>query len=56
MITGRVAGHHAIVPLHVLGPNGQGAADFFLDTGFAGFLTLPPDAIAKLGLDRKSVV
>ncbi len=50
MITGQVVGHYAIVPLHVRGPNGQGEADFFVDTGFAGFLTLPPDAIAKLGL------
>lgn len=50
MITGRVSGRHAIVPLTVRGPNGQGEAEFFLDTGFAGFLTLPSEAIAKLGL------
>ncbi len=50
MITGRVVGRHALVPLVVGGPNRRGEADFFLDTGFTGFLTLPPDAIAKLAL------
>ena len=50
MITGRVVGRYALVPLRVGRPDRQGEADFFLDTGFAGFLTLPSDAIAKLGL------
>ncbi|HLK57565.1 MAG TPA: hypothetical protein VKU00_13445 [Chthonomonadaceae bacterium] len=36
--------------LRVGGPNSRGEADFFLDTGFAGFLTLPSEDIAKLGL------
>ena len=40
---------HAIVPLTLRGSAGQGDAEFFLDTGFAGFMTLPPDAILKLG-------
>ena len=50
MIVGRVSMRHAIVPLTVIGSTGQGEAEFFLDTGFAGFMTLPPDAILKLGL------
>lgn len=50
MITGRVTGRYALVPLMVGGPNRRGESDFFLDTGFAGFLTLPSDAIAKLEL------
>ena len=50
MIFGRVSMRHAIVPLTLRGSAGQGDADFFLDTGFAGFMTLPPEAILKLGL------
>jgi clan AA aspartic protease len=50
LITGRVSGRHALIPLRVDGPNSRGEAEFVLDTGFAGFLTLPADAIAKLGL------
>jgi clan AA aspartic protease len=52
MIVGRVSGRHAIVPLMLRGPNGQGESELFLDTGFAGTLTLPPDVIAALGLQR----
>lgn len=50
MITGRVVGRHALVPLRIGGPSRWGEADFFLDTGFTGFLTLPSDAIAMLDL------
>jgi len=53
MITGRVSGRHAIVPLIVRGPNRQGEAEFFLDTGFAGFLTLPPEAIARFAFAQQ---
>lgn len=50
MIVGRVSIRHAIVPLRVRGAAGEGDAEFFLDTGFAGFMTLPPDAVHKLNL------
>lgn len=50
MIAGRVVGRHAVVPLRVGYDFTWGDADFVLDTGFAGFLTLPPDAITKLNL------
>ena len=50
MITGRVVGRHPLVPLAVQGNTKRGEADFVLDTGFAGFLTLPSAAIARLGL------
>ncbi len=55
MISGRVTGRHALVLLHVKGPHNSGEADFFLDTGFAGFLTLPSDAIAKMNLSYVGV-
>jgi clan AA aspartic protease len=41
----------AIIPLRVRGPTGQERdVDAIIDTGFDGFLTLPPAAIAALGL------
>jgi predicted aspartyl protease len=47
MITGIVTGHHAFVRLFVRGPGGQEEeVEFVLDTGFAGFLTLPYDVVA----------
>ncbi len=49
-MTGRVAGRYVLLPLMVGNAQTQGEADFFLDTGFAGFLTLPPNAIAQLDL------
>jgi clan AA aspartic protease len=51
MISGTVSRHRAYVPLTLRGPSGQqGDADFVLDTGFTGFLTLPPSACAALAL------
>jgi clan AA aspartic protease len=52
MITGNVtADLEAIVPLIVLGASGQQQPlDAVLDTGFSGYLTLPPGLIASLGL------
>jgi clan AA aspartic protease len=51
MIVSIVAGRHALVPLRVRGPSGQEAEiEFVLDTGFAGFLTLPPVTVATLSL------
>jgi len=52
MITGRVSSYReAIVPLHIRGPHGQELAiDAVVDTGFNGFLTLPPDVVTALGL------
>jgi clan AA aspartic protease len=51
MISGLVAGRHALVPLTVRGPHGQEVEiEFVLDTGFAGFLALPPATVAALAL------
>jgi clan AA aspartic protease len=51
MISGLVAGRHALVRLTVRGPHRQEVEiEFFLDTGFAGFLTLPPATVAALAL------
>jgi clan AA aspartic protease len=51
MITGRVSALHALVAFTVRGPNGrEGNAEFVLDTGFTGYVTLPPARCAALGL------
>ena len=52
MITGRVSSYReAIVPLRIRGPRGQELAiETVVDTGFNGFLTLPPDVVTTLGL------
>ena len=52
MIIGMVNAHReAIIALIVQDANGQGhAIDAVIDTGFTGFLTLPPARIAVLGL------
>jgi clan AA aspartic protease len=51
VITGSVAGRRALVRLVLRGPGGQEAEiEFVLDTGFVGFLTLPPAAVAALSL------
>jgi clan AA aspartic protease len=52
MINGTVSADlEAIVPLIVLGASGQQQpVDTVLDTGFTGYLTLPPGLIASLGL------
>ncbi len=45
------AAHEAIVPLRIQGPKGQTRdIEAVVDTGFAGFLTLPLDVVAELGL------
>ncbi len=49
-MVGTVTMRHVLVSLVVRGPAGTGQADFFLDTGFAGFMTLPPDDVRQLGL------
>jgi len=51
VITGIVAGRHALVRLVLRDPSGQEAAiEFVLDTGFVGFLTLPPAVVVALSL------
>jgi clan AA aspartic protease len=52
MITGVVnANHEAIIRFVVTGPSGQQQdIQAIIDTGFTGFLTLPPASIAALGL------
>jgi clan AA aspartic protease len=52
MITGVVnANREAIIRLVVTGPGGQRQnSEAIIDTGFTGFLTLPPARIAALGL------
>ncbi len=54
MITGTVnASREAIISCTVRGPAGQQREiEAVIDTAFNGFLTLPPDAIAALGLSR----
>ena len=47
---GYVSARHALVPLIMRGANGQAEVDFVLDTGFAGFLTMPLTEIDTLGL------
>jgi clan AA aspartic protease len=51
VITGSVSGHHALVRLELRLASGQQVEiDFVLDTGFAGYLTLPPSVISALSL------
>jgi clan AA aspartic protease len=51
MMTGNVSGRHALVPvtLRIFGQPDL-SIEFVLDTGFAGFLSLPPAAVARLAL------
>ena len=55
MIAGTVnADYEAIVRLEVQGPTGQKReVDAIVDTGYNGFLTLPPHLITALGLIRQ---
>ena len=52
MITGVVnANREAIIRLVVTGPSGQQQdTEAIIDTGFTGFLTLPPARVTSLGL------
>ena len=52
MINGRVNAHReALVPLSLRGSQGEEhAVEAVIDTGYNGFLTLPPDLIGLLGL------
>jgi clan AA aspartic protease len=51
VITGAVSGRRALVELYVRGASGQDRqVEFVLDTGFVGFLTMPPPVVAALGL------
>ena len=52
MLTGRVNSRlEAIVRLWIRGPEDRILEiDVLIDTGFSGFLSLPPDMIASLGL------
>jgi clan AA aspartic protease len=56
MITGTVnANYEAVIRLSVQGPAGPAhEVDAIIDTGFNGFLTLPPALITVLGLMRRS--
>jgi len=56
MITGTVnADYEAIIRLFVQGPAGPAhEIDAVIDTGFNGFLTLPPALVTTLGLIRRS--
>jgi clan AA aspartic protease len=51
MITGQVSNRRALVPvtLHLSGPPDL-VIEFVVDTGFAGFLTLPLAAVLAMGL------
>lgn len=55
MIAGVVsADYEAVVRLEVQGPAGQKReVDAVVDTGYNGFLTLPPHFITALGLSRQ---
>jgi clan AA aspartic protease len=45
------SGREAVVPIAVLGPDGKRApVDATIDTGFNGFLTLPPSLVSALDL------
>lgn len=51
MITGRVENFHAFVPVVFRLPGRRDVTiEFVVDTGFVGFLTLPPAAVTTLGL------
>lgn len=55
MIEGMVnASHEAVVTLPLQGPNGQvRGIEATIDTGYSGYLTLPPILTTELGLDLR---
>ena len=56
MIEGVVNTHYeAVVSLSLQGPGGQlQEVEAVVDTGYNGYLTLPPSLVARLGLSRRS--
>ena len=51
MMAGSVSGRHALVPVTLrIRSQPDLTIEFVLDTGFVGFPTLPPAAVAKLAL------
>ena len=51
MIQGRMIGHQAEIGVTLRQPNRPDMEiEFVVDTGFEGALTLPPSAVAALGL------
>ncbi len=52
MIEGAVnSAYEAVIPISLQGPAGQTQqVEAVIDTGFTGFLTLPPSLVAELGL------
>ena len=52
MIEGVVnSAYEAVIPLSLRGPAGQAQeVEAVVDTGFTGFVTLPPSLVAELGL------
>jgi clan AA aspartic protease len=51
MMSGQVANLHALMPVPFRSPGRPDLSiEFVVDTGFTGFLTLPPAAVAALGL------
>jgi clan AA aspartic protease len=52
MMTGAVTSRlEAVLNVHVQGPDGRSETlPAVIDTGFSGFITLPPDLIAQMGL------
>ena len=50
-MTGNVQGRHALLPITFRRPNQPDLTiEFVVDTGFTYYLTLPPAAVAALGL------
>ena len=43
--------YEAVIPLYLRGPAGQAQeVEAVIDTGFTGFVTLPPSLVTELGL------
>jgi clan AA aspartic protease len=57
MISGQVNSNlEAVILLTVLGPYGEAREiEAIIDTGFSGYLTLPPEIITTLGIDAIAV-